>query len=103
MGAAKKRRLALIQDGHADVAKTVYATPQDLVQQTFLANRELDTAITERFEQQVKKDQCPTRADFLEKLVIAGLKSFDRFANKQEEPQESLISMQTTEQVVKLG
>lgn len=103
MGAARKRRLALIKDGHAEVAKTVYATPQDLVTQTFLANRELDTAITERFEKQVKKDQCPTRADFLEKLVIAGLKSFDRFAQQQEAPQDPLIALPTAEQVVKLG
>lgn len=104
MGEARKRRLALIKQGRPEVARTQYYPPSSLITQTFLSNYELDKAINERFER-TRRDQMPTRADFLEKLVIAGLASFDRYEASQavtSEP-ESLIAQPTDEQVVKLG
>jgi hypothetical protein len=104
VGEARKRRLALIKGGHAEVAKKLYTAPSELVSNTFLATSDLDAAITERFEKQVNKEHCPTRADFLEKLVVAGLKSFDNFAAKQQaEDQHPLIATPTTEEVIKLS
>lgn len=84
MGEARKKRLALIKGGHAEVAKKLYTTPSELTQESFLATKDMTSAITERYEKQVNREHCPTRADFIEKLVVAGLKSFDNYAVKQQ-------------------
>lgn len=104
MGIARKRRLALIKDGKAEVAKQLYAEPSQLIEEKFLANKELSAAITERFER-VNKETCPTRADFIEKLVVAGLRSFDQYADSRQQPaqEESLVALPTPGEVIKLG
>jgi hypothetical protein len=105
MGEARRRRFALVKGGRADVAKIAYAKPSELIEEKFLATKELTAAIDERFEH-VNKESCPTRADFLNALVVAGLRSFDAYARtreKAEEQQESLIALPTPGEVIKLG
>jgi hypothetical protein len=103
MGEARKRRLTLIKGGHAEVAKKMYTPPSALTQESFLASPDMTAAITERFEKQVNQEHCPTRASFIEKLVVAGLKSFDAYAAKQKEAEHPLIAVPTDSEVIKLG
>lgn len=109
MGATRKRRLALVKEGHAEIAKTVYAQPERLVTETHLFKPDLSQAITDRYEKAVsekaKKERLPTRSAFFEALVIAGISSFDKHLEKRDAEQNAhpLIATPTPEQVVQLG
>jgi hypothetical protein len=93
----------LIKNGHAQVAKTLYVAPSQLVEETTIVEPLLAEAITDAFEV-ANKEQCPTRADFKVLLFKAGLASFHRAAAAQQAQREQpLIELPTPGQVVKLS
>lgn len=91
MGAARKRRLALIKDGKAAEAKTVEANPQKLVTISVVCTKVLEAEVLKRFEL-TSRETLPTLSSFCERLLIAGIASFDR-AQAEQEAKGSLVKL----------
>lgn len=87
MGEARKRRLTLIKGGKAAEAKLEAnnSRPQNLRSLTVLITQALDKVVTKVYDERVNKAALPSRNDFIERLIIAGLDSFRREEMKQAE------------------
>ena len=82
------------------MAKPVYAPSIRLITESFLAVPGLSAAITERYER-VMKENCATRSVFIEKLVLAGLESFDKYEESRKP--KPRVEQPTPEQGIDLG
>jgi len=93
MGEARKRRLALIKDGKATEARRPEnnPTPQDLVEITCLGTKALHAELEKRYAL-INQEVLPTFSTFLERVLLAGIASFDK-AQAQQEAQGSLIKL----------
>lgn len=93
MGEQRRRRLALIKGGKADVAKAEHHNlkPQQLVSLTCLCTKQLKEEVLKRFEL-TSRETLPTLSSFLERLLLAGVASFDR-AQAEQEARGSLVKL----------
>lgn len=93
MGEARKRRLALIKDGKAEEAKQPAhnPSPQDLVVLSCIATKRLEGEVLKRYEL-VNPETVPTLSAFIERLILAGIASFDR-AQAEQEAAGSLVQI----------
>lgn len=87
MGEARRRRLALIKSGNAEEAKKPEhkLPPQNYVQLTVLVKKMLADLIDKRYDEDVNQETIPSRNAWLERLLVAGIASFDAEKRKQAE------------------
>lgn len=80
MGEARRRRLALIRGGKADLAKREEMKPKAirLVRISQDIHPNLDALITKLYDEDVNKEQIPLRSGFIERLLLAGCASFQQ-------------------------
>lgn len=93
MGEARKRRLKLIKEGKAEEARRPEnnPTPQHLTVLSAVCTKVLEAEVLKRFEL-TRRETLPTLSSFLERLIIAGIASFDR-AKAQQEEKDSLVKV----------
>lgn len=93
MGEARRRRLTLIKAGKAEEARRPEnnPTPQDLTVLSAMVTKKLGAEVLKRFEL-VDRKKVPTMSAFLERLILAGITSFDK-TQEQKDEAESLIKV----------
>ena len=104
MGAARKRRLALIKGGHSDIAKAEKeAAPpkQKLISLSGFITKKLDDVISQRYTK-VNPATCPTRWAFIERVLIAGIASFDE-EEKRQMKAESMVQLAGSEEMSQIA
>lgn len=94
MGEARRKRLAMIKAGQAEEAKKPeHNLPQqNYVQITVLVKTMLRDLIDKRYEEDVNTATVPSRNAWIERLLVAGIASFDAERRRQAEA-NSLIKL----------
>lgn len=102
MGEARRKRLALIKGGKAEEAKKPERNPvpQMLVQRTILMKKGLADLIDKSYDEDVNQAVVTSRNAWIERLIVAGLSSFDAEKRKQAE-QASLVKLAGPQDVAK--
>jgi hypothetical protein len=102
MGEARRKRLALINGGNAEEAKKpeYNQPPQNVVQITVLVRKSLADLIDKRYDEDVNQAVVTSRNAWIERLIVAGLASFDEEKRKQAE-QASLVKLAGPQDVAK--
>lgn len=86
MGDARRRRLALIKGGKADVAKAMYVAPERLTNLTILLPTLKANVAHEIYKTKVDKATCPTPNDFFMAVFDAGMIEFEKFYMEENAP-----------------
>ena len=98
MGDARRRRLALIKGGKADVARGAYVAPERLTNVTIQIASIQALAANAIYDQKVDKKTCPTLNDFFKAVFEAGLIEFEKYYQAENAPKLPDIALDQPEE-----